>query len=87
MFQTNLARKIKTHLIFCIFFPKIVRVGDSVGKYGTTAQATDENSLRNRKGAICMPENDAKYTDTLTHYLIYRHTHTLFNIQTHSHTI
>jgi len=27
------------------------------GKNGTASQATDENTLRGRKGAICTPDN------------------------------
>jgi len=33
-----------------------VRFGDSVEKYGTTRKTTDENLIRYRKGAFCVPE-------------------------------
>jgi len=36
MFRTNVVRKIKTHLICKIFFPKIVRFGDNLEKCGST---------------------------------------------------
>ena len=71
MFQTDVVGKIEAQLICNIsFLLKIVRFGDSVGKCGTTRQATDENLIRHKKDAICMPEKEGTFTDTLREYLI-----------------
>jgi hypothetical protein len=47
-----------------------VRFGNSVGKYGTAREARGENLIRSKKGATCVSQNEGKYTDTLTEYLI-----------------
>ena len=44
MFQTNVAEKIKTHILCSKTFSlKSCRLGDNVDKYCTAGQATDDN--------------------------------------------
>jgi hypothetical protein len=68
MFRTNVVGKIKAHLFCNIFFPKIVRFEDNVKKFDSTRQTTDGNIIRHRKGAMCVPGNEGKYTETLIQY-------------------
>jgi hypothetical protein len=65
MFQTKVVEKIQTRILCLItFFPKSCRLWDNVEKYGGLRQATDDNIIRRRKDAICMPDNEDKNTDT-----------------------
>jgi hypothetical protein len=59
-------RENKTHILFSeyFFFRKSCRFLDNVKKYGTARQATDDNIIRRRKDAICMPVNQGKNRDT-----------------------
>jgi len=40
------------------------------GKYGRARQTTDDNVMVRRKGAICIPDNYSKNTDTPSEYFI-----------------
>jgi len=45
MSQTNFVEKIKTHILCSVtFFENLAVPWDNVEKYGTTRQATDENT-------------------------------------------
>jgi hypothetical protein len=35
-----------------------------MGKYGRAKQTTDDDIMRRRKDAICVPDNEGKSTDT-----------------------
>jgi hypothetical protein len=48
------------------FFPVKRRLWVSVEKYGTTRQATVDNIMPCTEGAICMPDNEGKNTDTFS---------------------
>jgi hypothetical protein len=59
---------------------------DNVAKYGTDRQATDDNIIRHRKDAICMPDAHTHHTHThITHTHTHTHTHTP-HTHTHTHT-
>jgi hypothetical protein len=59
--------KIKIHILCSVtFFRKSCRSGDKVEKCGKARQATDDNIIRPRKDAICMPDNQGKNTETYT---------------------
>jgi hypothetical protein len=47
MFQTKFVEKIKTYILYSITFfsRKSWRLWDNVEKYGTAAQATDDNTM------------------------------------------
>jgi hypothetical protein len=52
MFQTKLAEKIKTHLMFYNFLGgKSLHLGDDVEKYGRARHPTDDNIIRSKKDA------------------------------------
>ena len=58
MFQTKVVEKIKTHILYSIFFYENDAVREILWKkYGTARQATDYNVMQHGKGVMCMADN------------------------------
>jgi hypothetical protein len=58
--QTKIIDEIKAYILYSVFlyiFPKIVPFLDDMGKCGTAGQAADDNIIRSRKCASCVPDN------------------------------
>jgi len=72
----NVSDKIKTPILCSVnFFQKPWCVCDNVKKYYTARQATDDCTIRSRKGVICMMDDQGKNTDTTNNvdYLLLFH--------------
>ena len=57
--------KIKTRFT-CnfFFFENLAKCETMWEKHGGARQATDDNIIRRRRDAICVPDNEGKNTDT-----------------------
>jgi hypothetical protein len=68
MFQTEIAEKIKTHILYLVTFSslKSCRLWNNVEKYGTVGQATDGNTMQRMRIACWIP----KATNTRSEYAI-----------------
>jgi len=64
MFQTKVVEKIQTNFLRYIFSRKTCRLWDNVEKCSRTGQATYNNIIRRRGGAIRIPNKEGKDTDT-----------------------
>jgi hypothetical protein len=74
--SNKIVEKIKTHILGSInFFQKPWCVWDNVKKYYTARQATDDSTIRSRKGVIWMMDDQGKNTDTTNNveYLLLFH--------------
>jgi hypothetical protein len=58
MFQKKVVEKLK-HIFYVqyIFFQKSCRLWDSVEKYGTARQATQDNIMLHRNNALCTTDD------------------------------
>jgi len=56
-------RENQTRVLYSVtFLRNSCRLWDNVEEYTTARQATDDNRIRRRKAAICLPDNYRKYT-------------------------
>jgi hypothetical protein len=69
MLQTKVVEKIKTHIVCSktLFFFKLCRLRDDVGKYGRVRQAIDDNIMLSMYTACWIPKATNAHSEYVTH--------------------